>query len=125
MIETGVDLIEIERIEQAIERHGDPFLRRIFTSRELISCKGRADSLAGRFAVKEAVSKALGTGIGEFSWTEIEIVRDTQGKPQLELHNNALEKAQEMGIKAWSISLSHTETHAIGMAVALIEQGNL
>ena len=121
MIETGVDLIEIERIEQAIERHGEPFLRRIFTSREITFCQGRTDSLAGRFAVKEAVSKALGSGIGEFSWTEIEIVRDSHGKPQLELHDNALEKAQEMGIKAWSISLSHTETHAIGMAVALIE----
>ena len=121
MIETGIDLVEISRIRQAIDRHGDPFLRRIFTPKEIISCKGRADSLAGRFAVKEAVAKALGTGIGEFSWTEIEIERDSHGKPRLLLHNKALTRAQDMGVKDWSISLSHTETHALGLAVALLE----
>lgn len=121
MIETGIDLIEIARIESAIERHGDVFLNRIFTAQEIESCKGRAESFAGRFAVKEAVAKAMGTGIGDFSWREIEIVRDGMGKPRLVLHNKALELSNELGVKSWSISLTHTGSHAIGLAVALGE----
>lgn len=119
MIESGIDIIEIARIEKAIERHGDAFLRRIFSDEEIRSCKGRADSFAGRFAVKEAVAKALGTGIGEFSWTEIEITTDSRGKPELMLHNKAKAMANEQGITNWSISLSHTEIYAVGFAVAL------
>ncbi len=118
MIESGIDIIEIARVERTIQRHGDVFLRRIFSEEEIRSCKGRAASFAGRFAVKEAVAKALGTGIGEFSWTEIEIITDGRGKPQLKLHNKALAMAGDQGIEQWSISLSHTETHAVGLAVA-------
>jgi len=116
---TGVDLIEVERIERAAARHGDRFYRRFFTQREIDFCQGRATSLAGRFAVKEAVAKALGTGIGDFNWTDIEVVCDGRGKPELVLHNRAKDMAQEKGLLIWSISLSHTNTHAMGMAVAI------
>ena len=115
---TGIDLIEVARIERAIARHGDRFYRRFFTRQEIEYCQGRATSLAGRFAVKEAVAKALGTGIGDFNWTDIEVVCDGRGKPELILHNRAKQMAEEKGLGMWSISLSHTDTHAIGLAVA-------
>jgi holo-[acyl-carrier protein] synthase len=115
---TGIDLIEVARIERAVARHGDRFYRRFFTSQEIEYCQGRATSLAGRFAVKEAVAKALGTGIGDFNWTDIEVICDGRGKPELILYNRAKQLAQEKGLTVWSISLSHTDTHAIGLAVA-------
>ncbi len=119
MLTTGVDLIEIARIEQGINRHGERFYARFFTEQERMYCNGRFPSLAGRFAVKEAVAKALGTGIGDVNWTDIEVVCDNRGKPELHLHNRARELAAAQGLHHWSISLSHTETHAIGFAVAL------
>jgi holo-[acyl-carrier protein] synthase len=116
---TGIDLIEVARIERAAARHGDRFYRRFFTEQEIDFCQGRATSLAGRFAVKEAVAKALGTGIGDFNWTDIEVVCDGRGKPDLVLHNQAKQMAEDKGLQLWSISLSHTDTHAMGLAVAL------
>lgn len=119
MISSGIDMIALERVERAIERQGQRFLDRIFTAREQRYCNGRIESLAGRFAAKEAVAKALGTGIGDMNWVDIEILNDERGKPQLLLHHHAAEMAAEQGWQAWSISLSHTKTHAIGLAVAL------
>jgi holo-[acyl-carrier protein] synthase len=118
MLTSGIDLIEIARIERAITRHGERFFQRFFTPQEITFCRGRPDRLAGRFAVKEAVAKALGTGIGDFNWTDVEIFCDGRGKPELILHNNALELATTKGLTQWSISLSHTDTHAVGLAVA-------
>jgi holo-[acyl-carrier protein] synthase len=112
-------MIEIARIERAKERHGERFLQRFFTPQEIEFCAGRASSLAGRFAVKEAVAKALGTGIGDFNWTDIEVVCDGRGRPELVLHNRALELAGRQGLSEWSISISHTSTQAIGLAVAI------
>jgi holo-[acyl-carrier protein] synthase len=119
MLTSGIDMIEIARIQRAIDRHGERFLRRFFTVQERAYCQGRARSLAGRFAVKEAVAKALGTGIGDFNWTDIEVVCDGRGRPELVLHNRALQMANTMELAEWSISLSHTSTHAIGLAVAM------
>jgi holo-[acyl-carrier protein] synthase len=119
MLSVGVDMIEISRIERAISRHGDRFYARFFTSQEREFCNGRPERLAGRFAVKEAVGKALGTGIGDVNWTDIEVVCDGRGKPELVLHNQAEALAAQLGLHQWSISLSHTETHAIGFAVAM------
>ncbi|MBK8902713.1 MAG: holo-ACP synthase [Anaerolineaceae bacterium] len=119
MLAVGVDMIEIARIERGIQRHGDRFLQRFFTGQEIAYCNGRIPSLAGRFAVKEAVSKALGTGIGDISWTDVEVVCDGRGKPQLVLHNQANTLAANQGLTQWDISLSHTDTHAIGFVVAL------
>lgn len=116
---TGIDMIAIERIERAIRRHGDRFYRRFFTEQEIAFCEGQAVRLAGRFVVKEAVAKALGTGIGDFRWTDVEVVCDGRGKPELVLHNQAQEIAFKQGLSIWSISLSHTKTHAVGLAVAI------
>jgi holo-[acyl-carrier protein] synthase len=120
---TGIDLIEVARIQRAAARHGDRFYQRFFTQQEIDFCHGRATSLAGRFAVKEAVAKALGTGVGDFNWTDIEVVCDGRGKPELVLHNRAKELAEEQGLRRWSITLTHTDTHAMGMAVALGASG--
>ncbi len=119
MLAVGVDIIEVERLSRGLARHGDRFLDRFFTPREREQCGGRATSLAGRFAVKEAVGKALGTGIGDISWKEVEIINDERGRPILTLHGEAARLSAELGLAEWSISLSHTNTHAVGMAVAL------
>ena len=118
-LRSGVDLVENSRIEKAIERHGILFLTRIFTQDEIKACDGRIPSLAGRYAVKEAVSKAFGTGIGDMQWVEIEVVQDGRGAPHLVLHGSAAKMSEERGFSSWSISISHTEEHAIGMAVAI------
>jgi holo-[acyl-carrier protein] synthase len=116
---TGVDLIEISRISHAIERHGDRFLRRVFTSKELVLVSDKPASLAGRFAAKEAVAKALGCGIGDVGWTEIEILRGPNNQPELHLHGNARKIAGQLGYHTWSISLSHSMDFAIAMVTAM------
>lgn len=119
MLATGVDIIEIERIKRSINRFGDKMRNRIFTPQEQAACADRFPSLAGRYAIKEAVGKALGTGIGDVNFTDIEVVNDKRGKPELVLHNNAKTLAAQLGFNQWSISISHTNTHAIGFVVAL------
>jgi holo-[acyl-carrier protein] synthase len=121
MLAVGVDMIEIERMERGMARRGPRFLNRFFTAQEQEQCAGRAASLAGRFAVKEAVGKALGTGIGDVTWKEVEIVNDERGRPILTLHGAAARLAAARGLRHWAISLSHTSTHAVGLAVALAE----
>jgi holo-[acyl-carrier protein] synthase len=116
---TGIDLIEIERVENAIQRHGERFLGRIFTPQELAEVGDKPASLAARFAAKEAVSKALGTGIGLVCWQDIEILRGPALQPVLQLHGAAAQIAADQGLLQWSISLSHTATHAVAVAVAI------
>lgn len=116
---TGVDLIEIQRIRDSLERHGERFTQRVFTENELELCGDSAASLAGRFAAKEAVAKALGTGIGDVRWREIEILRDDVRAPVLHLHGDAQKLAASLGLQTWSVSLSHTDTHAIAFVVAM------
>ncbi len=116
MIQSGIDLVEVVRIEKAIVRNGQRFLDRIFTAGEQATCAGDVQRLAGRFAVKEAVAKALGTGIGEVKWLEIEVVTDEIGRPHLQLYGNAALLANQL---TFSISISHTATHAVGFAVAI------
>jgi holo-[acyl-carrier protein] synthase len=121
MLRTGVDTIEIERVRTAIERHGDRFLRRVYTPAELASCGGRVESLAARFAAKEAVAKALGTGIWRHgvSWTDIEIRRHREsGAPFLVLHNAAADQSDALGLREWSLSLTHDRRRAIAFVVA-------
>lgn len=117
-ISSGVDLIEIDRVIQAIDRHGDRFLKRVFTPQELAELKGNPASLAGRFAAKEAVAKALGTGIGQVVWQEIEILRGPAREPVLHLHGVAAELAAQKNLTSWSVSLSHTQTLAIAAVFA-------
>jgi holo-[acyl-carrier protein] synthase len=121
MLRTGVDLIEIDRLEKlnpAIRRR---FLQRVFTAREMQDSEESWSSLAGRFAAKEAVAKALGCGIGPISWQEIEILRGAGGEPLLALHGQAQQVAASLGLAVWSISISHSRSHAVAMAVALGE----
>ena len=119
MLAVGVDIIEVDRIERSLDRLGSRFLDRIFTQQEQAYCDGRVDKLAARFAVKEAVGKAFGTGIGDIGWRDIEIVNDERGRPELILHNKAMVLAEKKGLSEWSVSMSHTDTHAVGMAVAI------
>ena len=118
-IATGVDLIEISRIDEVIARHGCHYLERIYTAGELEQCGRRVESLAGRFAAKEAVAKALGTGIGEISWKDIEILGDENNAPILSLHGMAREKADVMGLNVWSVSISHSQSHSVAFVIMI------
>lgn len=119
ILRTGVDLIEIARIEEVVSRHGKHYLERIFTPAEIELCGKRTESLAGRFAAKEAVAKALGCGIGDVEWKEIEILGDAQKAPVLRLYGRAQQKADELGLTNWSVSISHDQSQVIAFAVAL------
>lgn len=117
-LSSGVDLVEIQRLQAAIDRHGERFLNRIFTPRELEEVGQNTASLAARFAAKEAVSKALGTGIGPVNWHEIEVLRGPARQPLLYLHGAAERLAHQLCLVEWSLSLSHTFTYAIALVVA-------
>lgn len=119
MLRTGVDLVETARLESTIQRYGERFTARIFTPQEMAEAGQSMASLAARFAAKEAVSKALGTGIGAVAWREIEVLRGPARQPVLYLHGNAAELAASLGLRQWSLSLSHTGSHAIAMVVAM------
>jgi holo-[acyl-carrier protein] synthase len=119
ILRTGVDLIEINRVAEVIARHGNHYLDRVYTPVELEQCGKRTESLAGRFAAKEAVAKALGCGIGDVGWKEIEILGDEQNAPVLTLHGAAEFKASELGLTNWSVSLSHSLSHVVALAVAI------
>ena len=120
-ISTGIDLIEIERIRDVIARHGERFLSRVFTPAERQSCADRPESLAARFAAKEAVAKALGSGLAGFGFRDIEITRAQNGAPGLILHDVAAQKAQAQGLVNWAISLSHSQSHATAIAIGYAE----
>ena len=114
----GVDIIETERIAHSLTRFGGRFLRRVYTPQELSYCQGRVGSLAARWAAKEAVAKALGTGIGEVSFQEIEVINNNRLCPAIELHGAAHQLAASLGLTTWAISLSHTKDYAIAFVVA-------
>lgn len=120
----GIDLVETARIAEMVERHGDHFLDRCFTAAERqyaeSSVKRRDEHLAARFAAKEAVLKALGTGWRNgIAWTDVEVVRQPSGQPTVRLNGEAARIAAEMGIARWMLSLSHTDTHAMASAIAM------
>jgi holo-[acyl-carrier protein] synthase len=117
-LRTGVDLIEIERVAGILDRRGQRYLERIYTPAELLLCGERIESLAVRFAAKEAVAKVLGSGIGDVSWQEIEILHDEHKAPVLFLHGKATQIAGKLGLRNWSISLSHSQDLAIAFVVA-------
>jgi holo-[acyl-carrier protein] synthase len=121
VIGTGVDLVECARIERSIDRFGDRFLHRVFTKGEIeysMSMKFPARHLAARFAAKEAVSKAFGTGIGKaMGWRDIDIQKKPSGEPFLVLSGPAQELAKKRGVTRGLITLSHTEHHAMASVV--------
>jgi len=113
----GVDIIETKRIAKSMARFGDRFLRRVYTVQELNYCHGRVNSLAARWAAKEAVAKALGTGIGAVSWQEIEVINQPNGQPELCLHGQAKTLAHGLGLLEFKLSLSHTKKYAVAFVV--------
>jgi len=119
----GVDIIEVERIEQSISRFGESFLQRIFTSGEIHYCTGKSNAaqhFAARFAAKEAVSKSLATGWrGAFSWKDIEVTNDPMGQPRIVLHRKLKETLPAVSIR---VSLSHSDHHVVAMAI--MEEGS-
>ncbi|MCL4489801.1 MAG: holo-ACP synthase [Chloroflexi bacterium] len=121
MLQTGIDLVEVSRIQAVMTRYGDRFLLRVFTEDELAYCRGHAHALAARFAAKEAVSKALGVGIHDqegVGWREIRVVPNERGKPEVQLSGRAARRAEEIGLRTFALSLSHTRDHAIAVVVA-------
>ena len=121
LVRTGIDAIEISRIRDVLSRHGARFLRRVYTDAEQSKANGRAEEFAARFAAKEAVSKALGTGMRSILWKDIEILNDHRGKPLVHLHGNAQQRAQDLGITDLDVSLTHSRELAIAVAVALMD----
>ena len=117
----GIDLIEVARIEQALARFGPRFLERILCENELTYCQSQtapAKSVASRFAAKEAVAKAFGTGIGaELGWKDIEVVRLASGQPVVEMRGAAFELLKSRGGRKIQLSLTHTAVHAAAVAV--------
>ena len=109
----GVDIVEIERIEVAMERWRGRFLQRVYTDLELKLCHEKPSSLAARFAGKEAVVKALGVKNSGIGWKDIEILSDSSGKPLICLHGKAQEQANDLGMDSLAISLSHSRDYAI------------
>jgi holo-[acyl-carrier protein] synthase len=123
LISLGLDFVEVSRIRAMLEKSGDQFKTRVFTEGEVAycdSCASPAMHYAARFAAKEAVAKALGTGLAEgVFWREIEVLRDAKGAPTIMLHGGAAAKAQEQGIHDWRVSLTHTAELA-GASVAAV-----
>jgi len=119
----GVDIVEIARIEEAVERFGQSFLRRVYTESELKVCRNKPSRLAGRFAGKEAVMKALGTGAKGISWREIEILSEPSGKPFVRLYGKAQNKADGLGLANLAISLSDSREYAVAFVVGESKQG--
>ena len=125
VVGVGIDQIEVSRIRDSVKRHGNAFLNKVFTPGEQNSCMERADPapcLAARFAVKEAVSKALGTGIGnEFGWLDVEVKKDENGKPLAHFSAHGLKALNNVGAGSALISLSHLENVASAVAVLIKE----
>ena len=122
----GIDLVDFPRIEEMIEQHGERFLNRVFTAAEQAyagSNKNGMEKLAGRFAAKEAVLKLMGTGWrGKIAWTDIEVINNSAGRPEVTLTGEVEKIAEKLGIEHISISITHTANFAIASAVALAEK---
>jgi holo-[acyl-carrier protein] synthase len=118
----GIDIVDTARIRRMLDEHGQRFLDRCFTPAEQGHCgqsdKRHIERLAGRFAVKEAILKVLGTGWrGGIQWTDMEVLPDPLGRPVLTLTGEAAAVAEKNGITRWHVSISHIETHAVGSAI--------
>jgi holo-[acyl-carrier protein] synthase len=120
----GIDLLAIPRFRRVLDRHSERFLRRIYTPEEVAYCRGRVPELAARFAAKEAVMKALGTGIRGAGWRDIEVLPDRRGKPLVYLYGRAKSRAEEIGLRALDVSLTHERDFAVAAVVGVREDGD-
>ncbi len=118
----GVDIVEIARIAELLESHGERFIAKCFTPGEAAYCghgPTRAERFAARFAAKEATLKALGTGWRDgIAWTDIEVASEPSGRPTLRVTGEAARVGGAMGVAAWHISISHSRSHAIASVIA-------
>jgi holo-[acyl-carrier protein] synthase len=121
--ELGIDIIKIERIRETLDRFGDRFLRRVLTEAEQRYVRGRAETMAGRWAAKEAVSKVLGLGVRGIGWTEIEIERMPTGAPAVRLHRRAKQRAEQLGMDRIAVSISHEADYAVAIAFGVRTAG--
>lgn len=123
IVATGIDIVEIARVQEIFARHGERFRNRVFTRSEIAYCErrlSRLESYAARFAAKEAAMKALGTGWGEgVGWQDVEVIRAEVGSPVIQLHGRALERMREMGARKAHLSLTHSRD--IAMAQVILE----
>lgn len=123
VVALGLDLVDVPRIRALMERHAERFRDKTFTDAERCYCDSNADPAihyAARFAAKEAVAKALGTGFAEgVNWKDIEVTRSVSGVPGVVLHGGALRKAEQLGIRRWMLSLTHTASGAAASVVGL------
>lgn len=119
MLRVGIDLLAISRVERALARYGERFYARFFTPEERALCAGSPPRLAARIAAKEAAAKALGVGIGDVRWVDIEIAQDARGRPVLRLHGAALALAERLGLAEWEVSLTHENGQAAAVVVML------
>lgn len=121
IVGTGVDITEVDRIETAVKRFGDRFLKRVFTPEEVRYCMGKpnaAERLAARFAAKEAGMKAIGTGLRHgVTWQDVEVLRLPGQRPVLKFSGKAAEFAAQLGCKRTHLSLSHTADQAIAHVI--------
>lgn len=125
IVSAGVDLIEVARIQSALvdARTGKRFRQRVYTENEIAYCesknRGKYESYAGRFAAKEAVMKALGRGWGsKVAWMEIEVTRARSGKPGIVLHHKTAQFAEQLGIRGWVLSITHTQEYGLAYVIA-------
>jgi holo-[acyl-carrier protein] synthase len=118
-VAVGVDIIEVDRVRRVYEKHPERFLQRVFTEQEVLQCRGKAVRLAGRFAAKEAISKALGTGLRGVQWREMEIVQLRSGRPSVRLHGMAKLRAQQLGLTAFDVSIADLAHLSIAIAVGI------
>ena len=121
--ELGIDIIRVDRIVKALEKHGRRFPLRVLTPAEDAYVRDRPENLAGRWAAKEAVSKVLGLGVRGVGWREIEIVRLPTGQPTVRLHDRALRRAQQLGMERIAVSISHEHEYAVAIAFGVRTEG--
>jgi phosphopantetheine--protein transferase-like protein len=122
-VELGIDIIRVERISEALARFGERFVARVLTPAEAAYVRGRAESLAGRWAAKEAVSKVLGLGVRGIGWRDIEIERLPTGQPAVRLRGRAARRADQLGMSQVAVSISHEDDYAVAAAYGVRTAG--
>jgi len=121
--ELGIDIIKVDRIRASLERFGDRFTRRVLTEPERRYVRGRPETMAGRWAAKEAVSKVLGLGVRGIGWRDIEIERLPTGQPSVRLHGRAADRAEQLGMERVAVSISHESDYAVAIAFGIRTTG--
>ncbi len=121
--ELGIDIIKVARIQASLERFGDRFTNRVLTEREQRYVRGRPETMAGRWAAKEAVSKVLGLGVRGIGWRDIEVERLPTGQPAVRLHGRAAARAEQLGMGRIALSITHESDYAVAVAFGIRSAG--